>query len=186
MVGSHRASRGGPSTSVTDTNTVTIKSQSYTTPGDSAPLSIASALGGCGCGPGSACACPSDAGALRAGRGSPAAVQGVRACPPARPRGLAMFFRQLDQHPGRQGRYAPTHTRNPHPGNRRHRKWGGAATWAASNRRSGLRARPGQGARRVSNCPSTIGSLRGQSGVGSSSGTEPSSTHQVGMRRQAG
>ena len=36
LVGSHRASRGGPSTSGTDTNAVTIKSQRYTTPRDSA------------------------------------------------------------------------------------------------------------------------------------------------------
>lgn len=36
LVGSHRASRGGPSTAVTDTNHVTIKSRSYTTPRDSA------------------------------------------------------------------------------------------------------------------------------------------------------
>ena len=36
LVASHRASRGGPSTSVTDTNTVTIKGRSYTTPRDSA------------------------------------------------------------------------------------------------------------------------------------------------------
>ena len=40
LVGSHKASRGGPSTSVTDTNQVTIKGQSYTTPRDSA-LSLA-------------------------------------------------------------------------------------------------------------------------------------------------
>ena len=37
LAGSHRASRGGPSTTVTDTKPVTIKSPSYTTPGDSAP-----------------------------------------------------------------------------------------------------------------------------------------------------
>ena len=36
LVGSHRASRDGPSTTVTDTKPVTIKSQSYTTPRDSA------------------------------------------------------------------------------------------------------------------------------------------------------
>ena len=38
LAGSHRASRDGPSTTVTDTNRSTIKGPNYTTPGDSARL----------------------------------------------------------------------------------------------------------------------------------------------------
>ena len=45
LVGSHRASRDGPSTSVTDTKPVTIKDPSYTTPRDSAGIANVVSVG---------------------------------------------------------------------------------------------------------------------------------------------
>jgi len=76
LVGSHRASRGGPSTSVTDTNQVTIKGRSYTTPRDSGW--IVTGVACCSAGPGSDLSEE-----LAAGVG-PAALDSVVApeCPP--------------------------------------------------------------------------------------------------------